>query len=735
MKISPLSVLLASTFLSTNAFAETPVVNIDYLNSLTSPNITWYESNEFNYDAMIINGKKYFYEYNNTNNYTQGQPIELYYEDGDISNVYFKGTYGYAMIDNWSSIAHDITADAINNNALFINNPYYGHRIGDVKGDIIGNGNWNGYTTIEAGAIYNAGSIKSIQGNLFAKNMAYATRYAYGGFLYNNYDENTPESLSLTPMEHDPDNFAVVGSIKGDIISNIAIAGREAYGGAIYNNEGKINSITANLIANNYALYMDVPEENSLNVTPANAGVNTEIPELYFNSGDAYGGFLYNRGYGVIENITATAFLNNSARAGSAHGGAIYNDAKIGKISGDFIGNNVLSQASRANLYGGAIYNNGLIDSIGGNFDGNYVFLDYDQRLEAESLYTVITPKTLSESFAIGGAIYNQGEIGNIKGNFSNNYVSTLYMGHLTYAYGGAIANEGYIESIVGDFVKNSISAETWSPVAGGAIFNNYGEIGYISGNFLNNYAKNYDNDGLALGGAIFNYYSDLNFVADGKAYKISGNYTKDSRGKINNAIWMQEDWHYGVARPSVGIDSINISTKSNKLPQFLTFNVTNKGSYTIDDIIDGGYANGDYIEYEGYGYNLLVTGDACPECEYNSVRFNSTVNNVLNFGIEKAQVALGKNAKVFVTNNYYAMNNPWLRVDVDASAETSGKLYIDGDVYGTTQVIANIINYKDIGEILPKPMVMSMTKTATMPKQAKLSQFTEQSAVLINGM
>ena len=535
--------------------------------------------------------------------------------------------------------------------------------------------------------------------------MAYATRYAYGGFLYNNYDENIPISLSLTPMEHDPDNFAVVGSIKGDIISNIAIAGRETYGGAIYNNEGKINSITANLIANNYALYMNVPEENSLNVTPADASVNTKIPELEFNSGDAYGGFLYNRGYGVIGNITATAFLNNSARAGRAHGGAIYNDAKIGKISGDFIGNNVLSNLDSAFIGGGAIYNGyngGTIDNITGNFDGNYVFLDYDQRLEVESLYPIITPKTLGPSEAIGGAIYNQGEIGNIKGNFSNNYISMGYTrdGYAK-ALGGAIFNgyNGNIESIVGDFVKNSVSSDNYVRTAGGAIYNYEGEIGYISGNFLNNYAKTSHNDGLALGGAIYNYYSDLNFVADGKAYKISGNYTQDSRGKINNAIWMQEDWHYSVARPSVSIDSINISTKSNKLPQFLTFNVTNKGSYTIDDIIDGGYANGDSIEYEGYGYNLLVTGDACPECEYNSVRFNSTVNNVLNFGIEKAQVALGKNAKVFVTNNYYAMNNPWLRVDVDASAETSGKLYIDGDVYGTTQVIANIINYKDIGE------------------------------------
>lgn len=59
--------------------------------------------------------------------------------------------------------------------------------------------------------------------------------------------------------------------------------------------------------------------------------------------------------------------------------------------------------------------------------------------------------------------------------------------------------------------------------------------------------------------------------------------------------------------------------------------------------------------------------------------------------------MVLGKNASVNITHDYIAVNNPYLRLDVDAANGQSGRLNIGGDVIGTTKVIVNTLNYKDI--------------------------------------
>ena len=66
MKFKVFPILLATTFLTTNALAETPEVNVDYLNSLSSPNITWELSDDTEENTIEINGKYYKYIYNNT---------------------------------------------------------------------------------------------------------------------------------------------------------------------------------------------------------------------------------------------------------------------------------------------------------------------------------------------------------------------------------------------------------------------------------------------------------------------------------------------------------------------------------------------------------------------------------------------------------------------------------------------------------------------------------------------
>ena len=199
-------------------------------------------------------------------------------------------------------------------------------------------------------------------------------------------------------------------------------------------------------------------------------------------------------------------FIDNRSKGS---GGAIYNGyyGVMGNITGDFVGNS-------ANGDGGAISNGDHIGDITGNFIGNH-------------------------AGGYGGAIFNRSlyidvEIGNIKGDFIGNYVkSTDYgdsaggaiynekgeIGDITgdfienkavggyEAKGGAVYNEARMGNITGDFYNNSALAE--GSAAGGAIYNSWdAHLGTISGEFIGNSAvASGDVDGYtqALGGAVFN--------------------------------------------------------------------------------------------------------------------------------------------------------------------------------------------------------------------------------------
>ena len=59
MKITPMSLLLATTFLSTSAVAQTvPEINASYLNSITNPKIIWEEMPTLEDDTVIIDGER-----------------------------------------------------------------------------------------------------------------------------------------------------------------------------------------------------------------------------------------------------------------------------------------------------------------------------------------------------------------------------------------------------------------------------------------------------------------------------------------------------------------------------------------------------------------------------------------------------------------------------------------------------------------------------------------------------
>lgn len=152
-------------------------------------------------------------------------------------------------------------------------------------------------------------------------------------------------------------------------------------------------------------------------------------------------------------------------------GGAIFSGntpavSRIGNIKGDFIDN-------RSKGDGGAIYNGyyGVMGNITGDFVGNSANGD-------------------------GGAISNVDQIGDITGNFIGNHAG---------GYGGAIFNGLYgdveIGNITGDFIGNYVKSTDYGDSAGGAIYNEQGEIGDITGDFTLNSANGYQ----ASGGAIAN--------------------------------------------------------------------------------------------------------------------------------------------------------------------------------------------------------------------------------------
>lgn len=307
-----------------------------------------------------------------------------------------------------------------------------------------------------------------------------------------------------------------LADVTGDFVENSA--GEE--GAAIYNS-GFIENITGNFVA---------------------------------NKSQFSGGAIYNSG--KISEISGNFIDNRAEDSYSAAGGAIYNrvtpnpesvlessEAEYSEaafnISGNFIGNSAVA-LSEAELppkplalyalsttgMGGAIANNASIGNITGNFIGNYA----------------------SGEYAYGGAISNDGEISDITGDFIGNYAAGS--GEYAGAAGGAIANSyGEIKNITGNFIGNNVQSEGFA--AGGAISNNdlIGEFDYdeekivsgtgiVNSSFYGNYAKADGEYAMAGGGAIMTF-TDLNIVAkDGYTSVFSGNYTEVNGERDDNAIY-----------------------------------------------------------------------------------------------------------------------------------------------------------------------------------------------------
>ena len=209
---------------------------------------------------------------------------------------------------------------------------------------------------------------------------------------------------------------------------------------------------------------------------------------------------------GTMGDITGD-FGGNRA---DSDGGAIFSEntlasTRIGNIKGDFIDN-------RSKGDGGAIYNGyyGVMGNITGDFVGNSANGD-------------------------GGAISNGDHIGDITGNFIGNHAG---------GYGGAIFNRSlYIDveigNINGDFIGNYVKSTDYGDSAGGAIYNEQGEIGDITGDFIENKAVG---DFVAKGGAVYN---------EARMGNITGDFYNNSAlaegSAAGGAIYNSWDAHLGT--------------------------------------------------------------------------------------------------------------------------------------------------------------------------------------------
>ena len=91
MKVTPLSLLLATTFLSTSAMAQTtPTIDADYLNSLTSDTVSLQKVDVAGENTIEIDGIYYKYIYNNTNNYAEtSNRINDTLATSDVTDILF----------------------------------------------------------------------------------------------------------------------------------------------------------------------------------------------------------------------------------------------------------------------------------------------------------------------------------------------------------------------------------------------------------------------------------------------------------------------------------------------------------------------------------------------------------------------------------------------------------------------------------------------------------------------
>lgn len=518
-----------------------------------------------------------------------------FYVGGDEVYEKISGTASGITNDYGSAIHNqgtieEIDADFENNTA----NVQGGAILNDLSTSKIGKitGNFKNNVSKGEGAIYNRGTIDTIEGSIFENNKAGNSSYSHGGAINNSgmYGKG------------------VINNIKNAQFLNNTASG---VGGAISNRDGGQIGDVSGLFKGNSAsqgsiLYNFGSSVKSLTGTFENNSSSENIFNLDDNSGNkSYigtiaGSFTNNRGSAIIYNMrsvidtidadftgnSGTTIKNYDGTIGTIAGGKTFKDnqggsqimnlgekASIGDITANFINNNNTSwddgtiynnngtigiisgifDKNKVNSNGGGIFNVGgsSIKGIEGTFTNNTASNGqggaiYNYGSTVENIKQSLFDNNKAKSN--GGAIFNIGKIGNIEGAFTNNttetgeggaiYNSAANIGDITkslfdnnksYWGGGAIYNSGAsIGNIEGGFSNNSTSQDQ-----GGAIYNSGANIGNITKSFfVNNKAK-------SNGGAIFNNSSTIGDIEGGFANNVSetgqGGAIFNNNAKIGN--------------------------------------------------------------------------------------------------------------------------------------------------------------------------------------------------------
>lgn len=593
--------------------------------------------------------------------------------DGNFADSEKSGAYGGA-IENRATIGN-IWGD-FSNNRVISTKPYNpndtivsasGAAISNFTGSEIGNisGNFTNNSASAVGTAYGGviasyGKIGDIKGVFNGNKVISSSDNAGGGAIANG-------------------KIGEMGNISATFMNNYIKGGKWTGGSAIYNYHGKIGNVAGDFIQNAAESSAGInggviSNQGTMAVIKGNFSNNSSLAASWLN-----GSVISNTSNSAIIEQISGVIANNYSKAGTYnYGTMLFNKGKINELNASFLNNTGVAETYSA----GTVVNhtNGNIGSIKGDFIGN---------------------KNCGVSdFAAAAGVLNRATIGEINGNFVNNSAQS----DSADAIAGAIWNRsGSIGSITGNFVNNSTLAKTFAQ--GGALYNQ-GTIGSISGSFIGNGAKTSSDSQLAFGGAVYSNNVDLNFVADNTTNIFSGNYTEDSRGKLNNAIFVRTN----KIASSTGEETFYNPT--------VTFNAKNNGQFVINDTIDGGEINSDYTDVtRNHQYNIKLTGDKSGKITINNNIYNANISqlSVTSFVNDASQLNYGNslamgsgvmninhlglsplNLKSFSNSGTINLNS----VDINPATETMGR--ITADNYGTHSGTINVNGLNILSD--PKP-------------------------------
>ncbi|WP_068772254.1 autotransporter outer membrane beta-barrel domain-containing protein [Termitidicoccus mucosus] len=496
--------------------------------------------------------------YTGTTIYLSGSALRLDKPGLTIGNVttgtvYLTGTT--VVSDTTTGVATGtITGTVAQNTTLFTTISGSGQsHILDITGDVTSGTLRNlhldsGSNAASGGAIVNNGGSFAIVGS----------NYTFSG-------SDMPVTISDTTF-----TGTLTGSATATVNISSTIANNTAdnNGGAIYNGPGgsitfDLVAITSNSAGNNGGAILNetgatldfsrssITGNTALTSSTSTVGTGTDAQEITTLTGE--GGGIYNKGYVRLSGST----LVSSNYSGS-NGGGIYNAASgtlVQTITG--ISNNTTGTAGS----GGGVYNAGLYNSSSATLQGN------SAGDSGGGLYNIAAASLNSVFFYNnaaghnGGAIYNSGTLvidgtSNLNANIASGthgrggaihnrgdltLADVRMSGNYAGEFGGALYHESSTPLVITNalLIGNSAGVSTGTTgasAAGGAIYNNGGDITLADVGFQNNFVVTSSNTTALGGGAIYNDNGHVGIVISASTTQsYAGNYVAESGTRQNS--------------------------------------------------------------------------------------------------------------------------------------------------------------------------------------------------------